>query len=161
MARHKVASKRRHITILKLGRCHVTSQFLKPSLLTAFKNVKITKTWRVLIETWIMVKAASNVMQILFLGGFGFEARQEHRRQLHAHHTGAATVVGKAGWRGSFPQWQVEGSPGWPVSTLVMGAVCSFLYYNRRNFCNLIGLEQWYSSLIWNTYMWKVQTFCR
>ena len=47
-----------------------------------------------------MAKAASNVMQILFLGdlgGFGFEARQEHRWQLHAHHTGAATVVGKAG----------------------------------------------------------------
>ena len=35
------------------------------------------------------------------------------------------------------------------------------LYYYRRNFCNLIGLEQWYFSLIWNTYMWKLQTFCR
>ena len=34
------------------------------------------------------------------------------------------------------------------------------LYYYRRNFCNLIGLEQWYFSLIWNTYMWKLQTFC-
>ena len=56
---------------------------------------------------------------------------------------------GEKGWmKGELPQWQVEGSPGWPVSTLVMGAVCSFLYYNRRNFCNLIGLEQWYSSLI-------------
>ena len=22
-----------------------------------------------------------------------------------------------------------------------------------RNFCDLIGLEQWYFSLIWNTYM--------
>ena len=31
------------------------------------------------------------------------------------------------------------------------------LYYNMRNFCNLIGLEQWYFSLIWNTYMWKLQ----
>ena len=29
-----------------------------------------------------------------------------------------------------------------------------------KNFCNLIGLEQWYFSLIWNTYMWKLQTFC-
>ena len=28
-----------------------------------------------------------------------------------------------------------------------------------RNFCNLIGLEQWYFCLIWNTYMWKLQTF--
>ena len=29
-----------------------------------------------------------------------------------------------------------------------------------RNFCNLIDLEQWCFSLIWNTYMWKLQTFC-
>ena len=28
-------------------------------------------------------------------------------------------------------------------------------------FCNLIGLEQWYFNLIWNTYMWKLQNFCR
>jgi len=35
-----------------------------------------------------------------------------------------------------------------------------FLYYYMRNFWNLIGLEQWYFSLIWNTYMWKLQTFC-
>ena len=34
------------------------------------------------------------------------------------------------------------------------------LYYYMRNFCNLIGLEQWYFTLIWNTYMWKLQTFC-
>ena len=34
------------------------------------------------------------------------------------------------------------------------------LYYYMRNYCNLIGLEQWYFSLIWNTYMWKLQTFC-
>ena len=31
------------------------------------------------------------------------------------------------------------------------------LYYYMRNFCNLIILEQWYFSLIWNTYMWKLQ----
>ena len=35
-----------------------------------------------------------------------------------------------------------------------------YLYYYMRNFCNLIGLEQLYFSLIWNTYMWKLQTFC-
>ena len=29
-----------------------------------------------------------------------------------------------------------------------------------RNFCDLIGLEQWYFSLIWNTYPWKLPTFC-
>ena len=33
------------------------------------------------------------------------------------------------------------------------------LYYYMRNNCNLIGLEQWYFSLSWNTYMWKLQTF--
>ena len=27
------------------------------------------------------------------------------------------------------------------------------LYYYMRNFYNWIGLEQWYFSLIWNTYM--------
>ena len=37
----------------------------------------------------------------------------------------------------------------------------SGLYYYVRNFCNLIGLEQWYFSLIWNTYMWKLQNYCR
>ena len=34
------------------------------------------------------------------------------------------------------------------------------LYYYMKNYCNLIGLEQWYFSLIWNTYIWKLQTFC-
>ena len=34
------------------------------------------------------------------------------------------------------------------------------LYYYMRNFCNVIGLEQWYFSLISNTYMWKLQTIC-
>ena len=33
------------------------------------------------------------------------------------------------------------------------------LYYHMRNFYNLIGLELWYFSLIWNNYMWKLQTF--
>ena len=33
------------------------------------------------------------------------------------------------------------------------------LYNYTRNFCNLIGSEQWYFSLIWNTYMYKLQTF--
>ena len=31
----------------------------------------------------------------------------------------------------------------------------------HEKFCNLIGLEPWYFSLIWNTYMWKLQTVCR
>ena len=31
------------------------------------------------------------------------------------------------------------------------------LYYYMSNCCNLIGLEQWYFNLIWNTYMWKLQ----
>ena len=33
------------------------------------------------------------------------------------------------------------------------------LYYYMRNFCSLIGLEQWYFSLIWNNCMWKLQIF--
>ena len=42
---------------------------------------------------------------------------------------------------------------------LNFGAKFQRLYYCIRNFCNLIGLEQWYFRLIWNTYMWKLQTF--
>ena len=38
-------------------------------------------------------------------------------------------------------------------------AILQLLYYYMKNFCNLIGLEQWYFTLIWNTYMWKLQTF--
>ena len=38
----------------------------------------------------------------------------------------------------------------------LIGAV----FFIKRNFCNLIGLEQWYFSLIWNTNMWKLQTVC-
>ena len=34
-----------------------------------------------------------------------------------------------------------------------------FLYYYMTNFCNLIGLEQWYFSLIWITYMWNYKPF--
>ena len=43
---------------------------------------------------------------------------------------------------------------------LNFGAKFQRLYHCMRNFCNLIGLEQWYFSLTWNTYMWKLQTFC-
>ena len=53
------------------------------------------------------------------------------------------------------------------VSGIVTGdALVSFrplllsLYNYMRNFCNLIGLEQWYLSLIWNTYIWKLQNYC-
>ena len=54
-----------------------------------------------------------------------------------------------------------------PIKSTVYDVSClshisqefSLLYYYMRNFCNLIGLEQWYFSLIWNTYMWKLQTF--
>ena len=45
--------------------------------------------------------------------------------------------------------------------TKIIQGVFSSLYYYMNNHCNLIGLEQWYFSLIWNTYMWKLQTFCR
>ena len=33
------------------------------------------------------------------------------------------------------------------------------LYYYKRNFYNLIGLEQWYFNSIWNTYMYMWKTF--
>ena len=38
--------------------------------------------------------------------------------------------------------------------------ILEFLYYYMRNFCNLIGLAQWYFSLIWNIYTSKLQTLC-
>ena len=31
----------------------------------------------------------------------------------------------------------------------------------HEKFCNLIGLEPWYFSFVWNTYIWKLQTVCR
>ena len=37
--------------------------------------------------------------------------------------------------------------------------VFSLLYYYMKNYCNLIGSEQWHFSFIWNTYMWKLPTF--
>ena len=39
---------------------------------------------------------------------------------------------------------------------LNFGTKFQCLYYNMRNFCNLIDLEKWYFSLTWNTYMWKL-----
>ena len=48
----------------------------------------------------------------------------------------------------------------WNISIFYFWLEFWFLYFYMRNFCNLIGLEQWYFSLIWNTYMWKLQTFC-
>ena len=38
--------------------------------------------------------------------------------------------------------------------------VNTFYTTTYTTFCNLIGLEQWDFSLIWNTYMWKLPTFC-
>ena len=35
-----------------------------------------------------------------------------------------------------------------------------YLYYYMRIFCNLTGLEQYYFSKIWHTYMWKLQSLC-
>ena len=46
-------------------------------------------------------------------------------------------------------------------NTIQTSAKFGDLYYYMRNFCNLIGflIEQWYFSLIWNTYTWKLQPF--
>ena len=38
-----------------------------------------------------------------------------------------------------------------PWLRLGKGSYFKGLYYYMRNFCSLIGLEQWYFSLIWNT----------
>ena len=55
-----------------------------------------------------------------------------------------------------------EDELGWGLNSEPRDCNSALLYYYMRNFCNLIGLEQWYFSLpvIWNTYMWKLQTFC-
>ena len=66
-------------------------------------------------------------------------------------------------WRGvKVPlRWLKYGEIDVVVTFECVNAILSFLlYYYMRNFCNLIGLEQRYFSLIWNTYMWKLQTFC-
>ena len=61
--------------------------------------------------------------------------------------------------------WSLFNFPGWGggIWTGFGSGSGEFehLYYYMTNFCNLIGLEQWYFSLIWNTYMWKLQPFCR
>ena len=58
-------------------------------------------------------------------------------------------------------RWLKYGEIDVIVTFECVNAILSFLlYYYMRNFCNLIGLEQRYFSLIWNTYMWKLQTFC-
>ena len=49
---------------------------------------------------------------------------------------------------------------GCGAAAFLQRRIYSLLYYYMINFCNLIGLEQWYFNLIWNTYMWKLQTFC-
>ena len=43
--------------------------------------------------------------------------------------------------------------------TVILSMTLLTLSYYMRNFFNLIGLEQLYFSLIWNTCMWKLQTF--
>ena len=46
------------------------------------------------------------------------------------------------------------------LSTVRLPIAFYQLYYFVRNFFNLVGLEQWYFSLIWNTCMWKIQNVC-
>ena len=45
------------------------------------------------------------------------------------------------------------------INLLLLLLLLLLLYYFMRNFCKLIGLEQWYFSWIWNAYMWKLETF--
>ena len=68
------------------------------------------------------------------------------------------TTVSCISWNLATIAWQ----PLWNFYVIEWGDFLFFiLYYYMRNFGNLIGLEQWYFSLIiiWNTYMWKLQTF--
>ena len=51
----------------------------------------------------------------------------------------------------SFRNWNEKTEKSWKDFTV--------LYYYMRSFCNLIGLEQWYFSLIWNT-CWKITSLC-
>ena len=51
-------------------------------------------------------------------------------------------------------RWRANKSPCWSLMILHL------LYCYMRNFCNLIGLEEWYFNLSWNTYMWKLQILC-
>ena len=45
-----------------------------------------------------------------------------------------------------------------PPKAMQNGILSIILLHEK--ICNLIGLEQWYFSLIWKSYMWKLQTFC-
>ena len=45
------------------------------------------------------------------------------------------------------------------IIIIIINLLLLLLYYFMRNFCKLIGLEQWYFSWIWNAYMWKLETF--
>ena len=66
-----------------------------------------------------------------------------------------------------FPGVPPLGTNQIPLSQMSLSFTCLILAYLRktlqewnkiyyvRNFCNLIGLEQWYFSWIWNTYIWQ------
>ena len=89
---------------------------------------------------------------------------------------GSSWIAGSIDWSAA-PGSQRSGMAGIPASLKFFGlsfrsfivaylmvmifSVFISLYYYMKNFCNFIGLEQWYFSVIWNTYMWKLQTFCR
>ena len=67
------------------------------------------------------------------------------------------------GWAPTFVLKQRPGGTRkWPINLqqYILVTLLHLLYYYMRNFSNLIGLEQWHFSLIWNTYMWKLQIFC-
>ena len=44
-------------------------------------------------------------------------------------------------------------------SKAMQNGILSIILLHEK-ICNLVGLEQWYFSLIWKSYMWKLQTFC-
>ena len=70
-------------------------------------------------------------------------------------------------WYKVFVQWKLKLPNFLMDSVLTLKSLYMFLQRGHYTFCtttweisDLIGLEQWYFSLIWNTYLWKLQTFC-
>ena len=43
------------------------------------------------------------------------------------------------------------------VTKRIRNKALRWLHYGLRNFCNVIGCDELYFSLIWNTYMYKLQ----
>ena len=76
------------------------------------------------------------------------------------HHRGSGLIptskMALKQWQRQLKWWKMVQKQDWSC----ISDKYHHLYYYMTNFFNLIGLEQLYFSLIWNTYMWILQTFC-